>query len=273
MTWETDPHAVRDNRAISQASAQAQRDGVPLIVLHVFSPQDYIAHDRGARRIDFTLRNLAVLRVSIGFHELALPDLDSHGLEAELAKLNIPLYTVSHSPRTKIPAYIVELLGQWKASHLFANIEYEVDELRRDIAVSELANKQGNLACEFVHDKCIIAPGDVRTKEGRGYTVSRLLSGGGQLPLTRQQVYSPFLRAWKPILDRATSNHLAEAKTPAANDATIHSHSVFGKLFKVEVPEHIEGFSLSPEERKRISTVWHAGEDAAHEVWLCSGWN
>lgn len=55
---------VRDNRAIAQASAQAQWNGVPLIALHVLSPQDYIAHDRGARRIDFVLRNLQIIRVS-----------------------------------------------------------------------------------------------------------------------------------------------------------------------------------------------------------------
>ncbi len=36
---------------------------MPLIVLHVLSPQDYLAHDRSPRRIDFTLRNLQVIQV------------------------------------------------------------------------------------------------------------------------------------------------------------------------------------------------------------------
>lgn len=45
------------------ASAQAQHDSIPLLVLFVLSPQDYEAHDRGARRIDFTLRNLQCIRV------------------------------------------------------------------------------------------------------------------------------------------------------------------------------------------------------------------
>ncbi|KAI0774202.1 DNA photolyase, FAD-binding/Cryptochrome [Fomes fomentarius] len=221
---------IRDNRAISHASAQAQQDGVPLIVLHVLSPQDYLAHDRSPRRIDFTLRNLQVI-------------------QSELAKLDIPLYTVSHSPRTKIPAFVVDLLREWKASHLFANIEYEVDEIRRDIAVTKLANMQGNTVCEFVHDKCIVAPGDVRTKDGRGYTV-----------------YSPFLRAWKAVLDRAVSNHIGEAESPKANVSSVRSHQVFGKLFDVEVPDNVEGFTMNPEERKRISTYWPAGGDAAHEM-------
>ena len=51
-------------------------------------------------------------------------------------------------------------------------MEYEVDELRRDLALSRIANKEGKALCTFVHDKCIVAPGDVMTKDGRGYTVS-----------------------------------------------------------------------------------------------------
>ena len=86
--------------------------------------------------------------------------------------MNIPLYTVSHTPRTKIPHFVHKLLTEWKASHIFANLEYEVDELRRDLALCRLANKHGKVTCAFVHDKCILAPGDVRTKDGRGYTVS-----------------------------------------------------------------------------------------------------
>jgi hypothetical protein len=60
------PPQVFDNRALSYASDQAQEDGVPLLVLFVISPQDYAAHDRGSRRIDFMLRNLVLLKVSTG---------------------------------------------------------------------------------------------------------------------------------------------------------------------------------------------------------------
>ena len=56
------PYTVQDNRALAQASAHAQENNVLLLVLFVISPQDYIAHDRGARRIDFMLRNLRELR-------------------------------------------------------------------------------------------------------------------------------------------------------------------------------------------------------------------
>ncbi|KAI9001086.1 DNA photolyase, FAD-binding/Cryptochrome [Trametes punicea] len=221
---------LRDNRALARASAQAQKDGVPLLVLFVLSPQDYVAHDRSARRIDFTLRNLQCIK-------------------ADLTKLNIPLYTVSHTPRVGIPSFVHDLLLQWNASHVFGNIEYEVDELRRDIALCQIAKKHGRIACTFLHDKCIVPPGDVRTKDGRGYTV-----------------YSPFLRVWAPHLEKASSHHLEEAPLPQANDHSIYEHPILGTLFKLEVPSEIQGFSLEPEERERISTFWHAGEGAAHEM-------
>ena len=56
---------VVDNRALAKASSQAMESGVPLVVIFVLSPQDYIAHDRSKRRIDFTLRNLSTIRVSL----------------------------------------------------------------------------------------------------------------------------------------------------------------------------------------------------------------
>lgn len=54
---------VADNKALSQASAKAHEDNIPLVAMFLFSPQDYIAHDRSSRRIDFTLRNLREVKV------------------------------------------------------------------------------------------------------------------------------------------------------------------------------------------------------------------
>jgi deoxyribodipyrimidine photo-lyase len=34
------------------------------VVLFILSPEDYHAHDRSPRRIDFTLRNLRIIKVS-----------------------------------------------------------------------------------------------------------------------------------------------------------------------------------------------------------------
>lgn len=73
--------------------------------------------------------------------------------------------------RTAVPSSVLSLLRDWKTSNLFANIEYEVDELRRDIKVVELAQKDQQVTCTFVHDKCVVEPGKVKTKDGRAYAV------------------------------------------------------------------------------------------------------
>ncbi len=72
LTWSPQ---VRDNRALSRASEYAKKEGIPLIVLFILSPQDYVAHDRSARRIDFTLRNLFLLKVSIFGPTIIFPHL------------------------------------------------------------------------------------------------------------------------------------------------------------------------------------------------------
>lgn len=57
------------------------------------------------------------------------------------------------------------------AIRVYANIEYEVDELRRDITVCKLAKDNGIIAT-FVHDKLVVEPGLLSTKQSKPYTVS-----------------------------------------------------------------------------------------------------
>jgi deoxyribodipyrimidine photo-lyase len=63
---------VSDNRALCEASVEAKKRDVPLITIFILSPQDYKAHDRSSRRIDFTLRNLEIIKVpSLYFYNLS----------------------------------------------------------------------------------------------------------------------------------------------------------------------------------------------------------
>ncbi|TFK55994.1 hypothetical protein OE88DRAFT_1731629 [Heliocybe sulcata] len=72
---------ISDNRALSSASTQARRDGIPVVVIFIISPEDYIAQNRSPRRIDFTLRNLA-------------------DIKTRLASEHIPLYIELHTPQS-----------------------------------------------------------------------------------------------------------------------------------------------------------------------------
>ncbi|QRW01681.1 deoxyribodipyrimidine photo-lyase [Ceratobasidium sp. AG-Ba] len=90
-----------DNRALSAASSVAKELGVPLLVLFVLSPDDYVSHDRSPRRIDFCLRNLALLK-------------------DEFNQLNIPLYTTTHTPRKTLPDEVINIVRKWGATRLYA---------------------------------------------------------------------------------------------------------------------------------------------------------
>lgn len=144
---------VVDNRALHLASSRAAAEKLPLIVLFTAVPGDWRAHDRGTRKIDFILRNLKYV-------------------ETKLHELDIPLKFVEHTGnRRKLPERIVdEILPELGATELFANIEHEVDELRRDIAVCHAAAKSG-LTATFVHDRLAVPPGKLKTGKGTPFAV------------------------------------------------------------------------------------------------------
>lgn len=90
--------------------------------------------------------------------------------QKSLDELHIPFHIITHSPRRAIPSKVISLLELWGATKLFANMEYEVDELRRDIKTCELA-KKNDIQCVFMHDKLIVRPGELKTKGGKQYAV------------------------------------------------------------------------------------------------------
>ncbi|KAJ3931098.1 MAG: DNA photolyase, FAD-binding/Cryptochrome [Lentinula lateritia] len=220
---------ISDNHALSLASAQAKKEEIPLIVLFVISPQDYKAHDRGPRRIDFTLRNLAMIRNS-------------------LAELNIPLYTSTHDVRKTLPAAVLSLMQDWKCTNIYGNIEYEVDELRRDMEVCALAKSKG-VRANFVHNKCIIEPGVVTTKENKAYSV-----------------YSPYQRKWISILNDNQDQYLTEYPDPHPNVDGIREDTELSKLFECEVPKFVPGFEMEDNDKQTMATVWPAGEEVALQI-------
>ncbi|GAA6059922.1 hypothetical protein JCM10212_003062 [Sporobolomyces blumeae] len=222
---------IKDNTALSHASALAQKHKIPLAVIHLFSPEDYKAHDRGGRRIDFQLRQLKHLR-------------------EEFAKHDIPLYTFSHDKRKEIPSMLCDKLKEWNAVALFANLEYEVDELRRDTDILKLVKKarEGGDGfsgrAEFLKDLCVVPPGDVTTKQGKPYAV-----------------FSPFFRHWADIVNGDLLSHIGENNDVVqANDSSAREHPVLKEFFAQEVPNEIEGYGLSEDDRETMDHIWPVGD-------------
>ncbi|KAJ7682673.1 DNA photolyase, FAD-binding/Cryptochrome [Mycena polygramma] len=220
---------IADNRALSLASATAKKMNVPLCTLFVLSPQDYIAHDRGARRIDFTLRNLALIKDS-------------------LDTLHIPLHIVTQPTRRAVPQAVISFLEKYNAAAIYANIEYEVDELRRDAQICRAAKSKAIRAL-FVHDKCVVEPGVVLTKQNKNYSV-----------------YTPYQKVWLTKLNANIPHFLENCPKPHPNPESVRSSAKFAPLFDSVVPESVPGFELDPADRAMMEKVWPAGETAASEI-------
>ena len=216
---------TQDNKALHLASEKAKSKGAPLICIYIISPQDFKAHMTSPVRVDFILRTLQVLK-------------------EDLAKLDIPLYVETVEKRKKIPDRIFELCKDWGASHLFANTEYEVDELRREARMIRDGIDRG-IAFTVEPDTCVVSPGELASQQGRQYAV-----------------YSPWFRAWIAYLYE-NPQHLILFEIPSQNPAS--AREKFKNLFNCQIPNAPENKKLTPEEKKRFQSMWPAGEHEAHD--------
>jgi deoxyribodipyrimidine photo-lyase len=214
---------MQDNTALALASRKAAEHGIPLIALFVLSPQDYEAHVTSAVKVDFLLRSLRVLK-------------------ADLARLDIPLWFETVEKRASIPTRIVELLQGWGASHLYANMEYEVDELRREAKMVRLCAEKG-IAMDVLHDTCVVPPGRLKSGTGNQYAV-----------------YSPWRRSW--VAHIHDSPELLELLPPPGSNPA-GTRLEFGPLFECDVPAAPEKKRLDPEATVRFAALWPPGEHEA----------
>ena len=221
--WFKRDFRLSDNRSLHLAYKQAQRKSVPLIGMFIASPQDYQAHFTAAARVDFELRSLEILK-------------------ADLAELNIPLYVTTVSERRIIPDYIIEKCMAWKAKHIFCNIEYEVDELRRESLMTRKCLKKG-IDFTAVHDDVIVTPGQLKTGGGKQFSV-----------------YSPWYRAWVAHIHQHPEL-LNEHERPGKNPDFARER--FKELFQLGIPPAPDNKKLSIEEKTRMESMWPAGEHEA----------
>lgn len=214
-----------DNTALSMASKKAKEAGVPLIGLYIISPQDWEAHLAAPIRVDFTLRTLEVMK-------------------ADLARLNIPLHVDVVERRKDISDRIAGLMEEWGANHMYCNMEYEVDELRREAKLVRMLAEHDK-AFEVFHDTCVVAPGQLKTGAGRQYAV-----------------YSPWHRSWDAHIHE-NPDLLEISDPPDKNPAS--ARKKFGSLFESKVPEAPANKRLPAEDAERYRSLWPAGEHEAQK--------
>lgn len=229
----------RDNRGLSQASELAEQrrkagKSSNLVVLHVLSPADFKAHDTSSRKVDFLLRNLS-------------------DLKAQLSKLSIPLVTLTldSEDRTSIVSKVIEFSSEIGATSIFGNIEFEVNELWRDVKLIKEAEEKG-LEIRLLEDTYVVPPGNCTSKEGKPYSV-----------------FSPWNKNW---INQISENMdlLDESPLPSSNDSKNYKQD--SKLQKclssnsscLEIPTSIPGFECS--DSSKMTKLWPSGSSSAFKV-------
>ncbi|KAE8355449.1 DNA photolyase, FAD-binding/Cryptochrome [Aspergillus coremiiformis] len=221
--WFKSDLRLHDNRALRTAYEVAREHSIPLIGLYILSPEDLTAHVSSPARVDMTIRTLGRLKRDLG-------------------ELDIPLYMETQEQRQAIPQRVVDLCQEWGANHLFANIEYEVDELRREAKLVRLCVDNG-IAFDAVHDTCVVPPGVLRSQQGKQYAV-----------------YSPWFRSWQTfLLDNL--DYLEPSDEPGSNPGDARAH--FKDLFESEVPAAPENKRLSNEQKQHFRQLYPEGEHEA----------
>jgi deoxyribodipyrimidine photo-lyase len=167
LMWFRSDLRTNDNCALHHASSVATRG---VVALFVVSPGQWTSHDYAAVRVDAILRSLVPLA-------------------RDLARLNIPLVIRSAPTISDVPTIVSRLASDLACDALYFNKEYELDESRRDAQTTALCTKQGTRV-HAMTDQTLIEPGDLRTGEGRFYTV-----------------FTPFKRAACALLDARGGIH------------------------------------------------------------------
>ncbi|OKP10124.1 Deoxyribodipyrimidine photo-lyase [Penicillium subrubescens] len=221
--WFKTDLRLQDNRALSTAFQIAKDNQIPVIGVYIVSPEDFEAHLTSPARVDFTLRTLKQL-------------------QKDLSELDIPLYVETQEKRKNIPTRIVELCQQWEAKHLCANLEYEVDELRRD---AKVVRRCADHDIDFTpsHDTCVVTPGLLITGAGKQYAV-----------------YTPWFRSWLRFL-KENPDYLEMSEDPGTNPGDARKQ--FADLFDCKIPDMPSSKSLSEKEKKRFEELYPAGEHEA----------
>jgi len=212
-----------DNRGFYAASQKAQEGKGALIGLYLYTPKDLEWHGTSPARTDFLLESLKIMK-------------------DELAKINIPLAIAVAEQRKDKSKVVLEFLEKHNVSHLYANFEYEIDEIRRDCKILR-GLEQKDTTFTLLHDQTVVEPMAIRT------------GAGGPA-----KVFTPYHKSWLAKLQREPEL-LNTVDKPSGNDKS--STESLKALFETKVPTLPDDKNFaSNEDRERIRKLWPAGEEA-----------
>ena len=160
LVWFRNDLRLADNPALRHACAEAGE----VAALFVISPTQWQQHKMAPIRQQFLLAQV-------------------DELGRALAALGIPLHLLRVETFAEMPTALASLSSELGVSQLYANQAIEIDEQRRDLAVSAMLAEQ-EVSCHWFNGCCVLPPG-------------RVLTGSGEM----FKVFTPFSRAWLKALE------------------------------------------------------------------------
>ncbi|MDB4372767.1 deoxyribodipyrimidine photo-lyase [Mariniblastus sp.] len=209
MIWFRRDLRISDNTALFEATQHAD-DGV--VGVFLITPKQWQEHRDANCKVKFLIENV-------------------RNLSNRLAELNIPLLIRTCDDFQGAPSCISNLANETGCDTVFINREYEVNESRRDDRVS-LACEQAGVALRRFHDRIIVPPKAISTKEGKFYSV-----------------FTPYRRVW----DSTARETITTSPQPSLQPEI--------PIKCDPVPETVAGFDFS----NTRSDLWPAGEDEAQQ--------
>ncbi|KAK5114643.1 hypothetical protein LTR62_002216 [Meristemomyces frigidus] len=213
-----------DNKGLHAAATKAKEGNGHLIAMYLFTPADMEWHGTSSARTDFILQSLRILK-------------------EQLEKKNIPLAIVTAEGRGNKTDKVLQFVEENGISHVYANYEYEVDELRRDIDLAKRLQKENRVAFELLHDQIVVPP----------YTMAT--GAGGP-----HKVFTQYYNAWLPET-KDNPELLETVPIPEGNDKSAVKQ--FQKWFDSKVPPLPDNKQYpSQEDQDRLRKLWPPGNEA-----------
>lgn len=208
----TNNSAPNTGHCIDQSVDQNSDQGSNSVVaVYALCEQQWDEHDIGPNKRSLIIRQLKML-------------------EADLAKLSIPLVVLNCGTFAAVPDALVTFSQKHGARELFCNLEYEFNERQLSAKTREKLASHG-ITMHSYHDQCAVAPGALLNKQGQMY-----------------QVYSSFRNRYL-----AEADLLERPLWPAPLEQQ-----------KTNVESDLSVLPDDPADPSVIA-LWPAGEDEAHE--------
>lgn len=206
VMWFRSDLRVYDNPALS--AAMKSGDTVAVFCL---TPKQWDEHKVSPAKLSLLMRQV-------------------RALATDLKKLNVPLLVLNTKEFANTASHLVSIAKNLAATQVFFNIEYEINEIRRDEQVIQALAKAG-VAAQRLHDQCMVQPGAILNGTGESY-----------------KVFSAFKRAFlgkfydvvRPLYNRPDPQRVLAVQSDLLQLEEIAIES-------------------------RWESLWPAGEDEAHE--------